>query len=162
MLEMCSIFCILRLISLLHIEISSALVAPDKNEDTMKTDTAERNSQDVNVANISRQNPHAVEEEVKLDKEGIPGRLNFTQGANLDNTNIIGDVYMEEASVTSDDVVRAGGFGARDDIGSFLPVAIDSTDFEASLRDARDYEEPQEQINRPGLGWTGAMESERR
>ncbi|KAK9128831.1 hypothetical protein Syun_017628 [Stephania yunnanensis] len=125
---MCSIFCILRLISLLHIETSSALVAPDKNEDTMKTDTAERNSQDVNVANISRQNPHAIEEEVKLDKEGIP----------------------------------AGGFGARDDIGSFLPVAIDSTDFEASLRDARDYEEPQEQINRPGLGWTGAMESERR
>ncbi|KAK9095049.1 hypothetical protein Scep_026518 [Stephania cephalantha] len=51
----------------------------------MKTDTAERNSQDVNVANISRQNRHAIEEEVKLDKEGIPGRLNFTQGSS-DNT----------------------------------------------------------------------------
>ncbi|KAK9154796.1 hypothetical protein Sjap_002276 [Stephania japonica] len=97
-----------------------------------------------------------------LTKRGIPGRLHFTQGAIMDNTNITGDVYMEEASITSDDVVRAGGFGARDDIGSFLPIAIDSTDFEASLCDARDYEEPQEQINRPGLGWTGAMEFEQR
>lgn len=36
-----------------------------------------------------------------------------------------------EAPITSDDVMRAGGFGARDDIGCFLPVASDSTDFEA-------------------------------
>ncbi|XP_047318786.1 uncharacterized protein LOC124922104 [Impatiens glandulifera] len=59
-----------------------------------------------------------------------------------------------EASISSDDVTRAGGFGARDDISSFLPVASDSTDFEASLRDAREYEDPQEEIKRPGLGWT--------
>ncbi|KAI7726262.1 hypothetical protein M8C21_008606 [Ambrosia artemisiifolia] len=63
-----------------------------------------------------------------------------------------GDVNME-ASVTSDDVMRAGGYGARDDISSFLPVASDSTDFEASLRDAREYEEPQKDVCRPGLGW---------
>ncbi|GJR02171.1 hypothetical protein Tco_0525155 [Tanacetum coccineum] len=63
-----------------------------------------------------------------------------------------GDVNME-ASISADDVMRAGGFGARDDISSFLPVASDSTDFEASLRDARDYEEPQKDICRPGLGW---------
>ncbi|KAF7147357.1 hypothetical protein RHSIM_Rhsim03G0032200 [Rhododendron simsii] len=66
-----------------------------------------------------------------------------------------GEVNME-ASISSDDVIRAGGFGARDDISSFLPVASDSTDFEASLRDAREYEDPQEEICRPGLGWTAA------
>ena len=43
--------------------------------------------------------------------------------------------------MNADDVERAGGLGARDEIGSFLPVAMDSTDFEASLRDARDFEE---------------------
>ncbi|KAI3760688.1 hypothetical protein L1987_51086 [Smallanthus sonchifolius] len=63
-----------------------------------------------------------------------------------------GDVNME-ASISAEDVMRAGGFGARDDISSFLPVASDSTDFEASLRDARGYEEPQKDICRPGLGW---------
>ncbi|MFQ6631791.1 hypothetical protein Gotur_008408 [Gossypium turneri] len=76
--------------------------------------------------------------------------------------------YMEtsgeanmEVSLTTDDVIRAGGFGARDDIGSFLPVASDSTDFEASIRDARDYEEPQGDIHRPGLGWREASEREK-
>ncbi|XP_031101533.1 uncharacterized protein LOC116005468 [Ipomoea triloba] len=64
-----------------------------------------------------------------------------------------GEVNME-AEITPDDVMRAGGFGARDDIGSFLPTAVDTTDFEASLRDARGYEEPQERVCRPGLGWT--------
>ncbi|KAG8372018.1 hypothetical protein BUALT_Bualt12G0023100 [Buddleja alternifolia] len=59
-----------------------------------------------------------------------------------------------EASVTSDDVMRAGGFGATDDISSFLPVASDFTDFEANLRGAREYEDLVEEINRPGLGWT--------
>ncbi|KAI3471342.1 hypothetical protein Pfo_030707 [Paulownia fortunei] len=59
-----------------------------------------------------------------------------------------------EASVTSDEVTRAGGFGATDDISSFLPVASDFTDFEAYLRDARDYEDLDEEISRPGLGWT--------
>ncbi|KAL6009954.1 hypothetical protein ACLOJK_000385 [Asimina triloba] len=65
-----------------------------------------------------------------------------------------GDVYME-ATITTDDVIRAGGLGATDDISNFLPVAVDSTDFEASLRHARDFEEPQEEISRPGLGWKG-------
>lgn len=66
-----------------------------------------------------------------------------------------GEVNME-ASIRTDDVIRAGGFGARDDISSFLPVASDSTDFEASIRDARDYEEPQGEVSRPGLGWNAA------
>ncbi|KAG9454775.1 hypothetical protein H6P81_007679 [Aristolochia fimbriata] len=66
-----------------------------------------------------------------------------------------GEVNME-ASVMADDVVKAGGFGATDGIGSFLPVAMDSTDFEASLRNARDFEEPQSEISRPGLGFVGS------
>ncbi|GMH08148.1 hypothetical protein Nepgr_009988 [Nepenthes gracilis] len=71
----------------------------------------------------------------------------------------LGEVNME-AAITSDDVIRAGGFGARDDINSFLPVASDSTDFEASLMDARNYEESQEEPHRPGLGWTEATASD--
>ncbi|CAO2822328.1 unnamed protein product [Amaranthus hypochondriacus] len=58
-----------------------------------------------------------------------------------------------EATINPEDVIRAGGFGARDDISSLLPIASDSTDFEASLLDARGYEEPQGEQRRPGLGW---------
>uniref|UniRef100_A0A1J3IIV7 Uncharacterized protein n=1 Tax=Noccaea caerulescens TaxID=107243 RepID=A0A1J3IIV7_NOCCA len=63
-----------------------------------------------------------------------------------------GEVNME-ASISAEDVIRAGGFGAKDDNGSFLPVASDSTDFEESIRSARDYEEAQPEVQRPGLGW---------
>ncbi|XP_021724202.1 uncharacterized protein LOC110691571 [Chenopodium quinoa] len=69
------------------------------------------------------------------------------------------DVNME-ATINPDDVVRAGGFGARDDLSSFLPTASDSTDFEASLLDARDYEECQGEQHRPGLGWSENRVSE--
>lgn len=65
-----------------------------------------------------------------------------------------------EATIDPEDVVRAGGFGARDDLSSFLPIASDSTDFEASLLDARDYEEPQGEQRRPGLGWSEDSVSE--
>ncbi|XP_060183944.1 uncharacterized protein LOC132613753 isoform X1 [Lycium barbarum] len=64
-----------------------------------------------------------------------------------------GEVNME-ADITMDDVIRAGGLGARDDLNSVLPMAADTTDFEASIRDAWDYEGKRESINRPGLGWT--------
>ncbi|CAL1352387.1 unnamed protein product [Linum trigynum] len=71
-----------------------------------------------------------------------------------------GDVNME-AAISTDDVMRAGGFGARDDIGSVLPVASDSTDFEEMILNAKDYEGPQaEQQRRPGLGWTDAAEEQ--
>uniref|UniRef100_A0A2P2NJJ3 Uncharacterized protein LOC105142253 n=1 Tax=Rhizophora mucronata TaxID=61149 RepID=A0A2P2NJJ3_RHIMU len=63
-----------------------------------------------------------------------------------------------EASMTTGDVMRAGGFGARDDISSILPVASDSTDFEATILDARNYEEPQGEVDRHGLGWTEGAE----
>lgn len=63
------------------------------------------------------------------------------------------DAVNMEASFFSDDVIRAGGFGATDNISSFLPVASDYTDFEENLRDARGYEESEEKTSRPGLGW---------
>lgn len=87
------------------------------------------------------------------------GGENCPKGAPLEEIGASGDVNME-VPITPDDVIRAGGFGARDDIGSFLPVASDSTDFEASIRDARDYEEPQGEVSRPGLGWTGTTKEE--
>ncbi|XP_020230769.1 uncharacterized protein LOC109811426 [Cajanus cajan] len=86
-------------------------------------------------------------------------KINCPKGTRPEEIDASGDVNME-ASITADDVIRAGGFGARDDISSFLPVASDSTDFEASIRDARDYEEPQGQVSRPGLGWTDATKRE--
>ncbi|KAI3412529.1 uncharacterized protein J3R85_017229 [Psidium guajava] len=77
----------------------------------------------------------------------------------VNDTNISGEVNME-ALIVPDDVIRAGGFGARDDISRFLPVASDCTDVEAALRDARDYEELQEEVCRPGLGWTEGTQRE--
>ncbi|XP_073317424.1 uncharacterized protein [Primulina huaijiensis] len=62
-------------------------------------------------------------------------------------------IYME-TSPTADEVLRAGGFGATDDISSFLPVASDFTDFEAHIRDVEDYEDLEKETVRPGLGWT--------
>ena len=91
--------------------------------------------------------------ETRIAADGKGGE-SCPKGTRLEEIDASGDVNME-ASITPDDVIRAGGFGARDDISSFLPVASDSTDFEASIRDARDYEEPQGQVSRPGLGWTG-------
>ncbi|XP_074320498.1 uncharacterized protein LOC141657242 [Silene latifolia] len=70
-----------------------------------------------------------------------------------------GEVNME-AIVDPDDVIRAGGFGARDGLSSVLPMASDSTDFESSLLDMRDYEEPEGERRRPGLGWSKDKESE--
>ncbi|KAH9619141.1 hypothetical protein KSS87_005249 [Heliosperma pusillum] len=70
-----------------------------------------------------------------------------------------GEVNME-ATIDPDDVIRAGGFGARDGLSSVLPMASDSTDFESSLLDMRDYEEPEGERQRPGLGWRNDKESE--
>lgn len=101
-------------------------------------------------------------EESALDNDGkdIRDELQPTTEIETEDTTkhdtqekLVGDFNIE-ATITEDDVQRAGGFGATDDIRSFLPVALDSTDFEASLRSARDYEEPQGEVSRPGLGWS--------
>ncbi|PIA48331.1 hypothetical protein AQUCO_01400735v1 [Aquilegia coerulea] len=127
------------------------------NEVNMRSKSAEFDSPERYTKDV-RQISEAVEK-VEVKKEGTKGGNDVPQASSFTHMNTTGEVNME-ASITSDDVVRAGGFGARDDIGSFLPVAIDSTDFESSLRDARDYEEPQGQISRPVLGWTEIMQSE--
>lgn len=106
---------------------------------------------------------HTDTKEVARPVPSSPGdrkRINMVEGKDekIVSQNVpvdgatSGEVNME-ASITTDDVIRAGGFGARDDISSFLPVASDSTDFEATIRDARNYEEPQGEICRHGLGW---------
>jgi hypothetical protein len=104
----------------------------------------------------AQQKPDAVTGSVPRPDQGT-----LKQFADLDAGNISpvasgqeADVNME-AAISTEDVMRAGGFGAKDDIGSLLPTAIDSTDFEASLRDARDFEGGNEAPSHPGLGWKG-------
>lgn len=107
-----------------------------------------------------------VEKEVTESVSGSPkdvqtnkGRENIVKAEPPRQIDMAGEINME-ASMSADDVLRAGGFGARDDIGSFLPVASDSTDFEATILNARDYEGPQGEISRPGLGWKEATKTE--
>lgn len=89
---------------------------------------------------------------LKLDVADLKAQESAESNEVVGGKGSSGEVNME-ASLSTEDVIRAGGFGARDDISSFLPVASDSTDFEAAIRDARDYEEPEGEIRRPGLGW---------
>ncbi|XP_022155939.1 uncharacterized protein LOC111022939 isoform X1 [Momordica charantia] len=96
-----------------------------------------------------------VEKEAAESISSSPKDVQTNKGEPSRQIDIAGEISME-ASMTTDDVLRAGGFGARDDIGSFLPVASDSTDFEATILNARDYEGPQGKISRPGLGWKDA------
>ena len=37
------------------------------------------------------------------------------------------------APISAEDLARAGGLGAKDDMGHALPVAVDATDFEEVL-----------------------------
>lgn len=115
----------------------------ETNEQGERKEVAESDIIKLDVKDIAKQKPVISSETI----------VNITDPAASADVNSKGEVNME-AAITSDDVMRAGGFGARDDIGSFLPVASDATDFEASLLDARDYEEPQGNISRPGLGWS--------
>lgn len=99
---------------------------------------------------------NTVEQSQKENPSSHPGSKggdNASEGARQGNEDPYGEFNME-AAISADDVLRAGGFGARDGISSVLPVASDSTDFEASLLDARGYEDPQTEIQRPGLGYT--------
>ena len=132
------------------------LNGPDKNEDYMQNEIAESDYKEMNVQ--VEQNPGSSENVLQVKVVDSEGGENVVQGGASADMNASGDVNME-AIITPDDIIRAGGFGARDDISSFLPVASDSTDFEASLRDARGYEEPQGDIYRPGLGWTETTKS---
>lgn len=94
----------------------------------------------------------ASEEETSEVNQGKGGK-NVAADVAPEHEKSHGDVNME-ADITMDDVIKAGGLGARDDLNSVLPVASDTTDFEASIRDAWEYEGQHESITRPGLGWT--------
>ncbi|XP_010269654.1 PREDICTED: uncharacterized protein LOC104606254 [Nelumbo nucifera] len=138
-------------------EYSSVEDVHDKNKDGMQNEVVESDDQEMNVEDAPRNLSDVKDVEINMMDTEIEDSV--AGNAALGEGDTLGEVNME-ASIMPDDVIRAGGFGARDDISSFLPVAIDSTDFEASLRDARDYEEPQGEICRPGLGWKDASETE--
>ncbi|PON38928.1 hypothetical protein TorRG33x02_343980 [Trema orientale] len=122
----------------------------DENENKLKCEAAEFIQTEVNRKELLKPVPSSEDNKQVNIVEGKVG-----QKVEKDAP---GEVNME-ASILADDVIRAGGFGARDDIGSFLPVASDFTDFEAMIRDAREYEEPQGEICRPGLGWKDNTET---
>ncbi|KAJ4969619.1 hypothetical protein NE237_002718 [Protea cynaroides] len=134
----------------------------DENEDSMTNGTngiAKSDMREMNVKDAPGKDSDTTKDAIEISRAGSNVGDNVEHEAASADMETSGEVNME-ASITVDDIIKAGGFGARDDISSFLPVAIDSTDFEASLRDARDYEEPQGEIFRPGLGWTDATVSE--
>ena len=108
-----------------------------------------------NEQQAQQKKPDAVTDNVpSLDQEALK-QFSDSDAGNISPANgNEADVNME-AAISTEDVMRAGGFGAKDDIGSVLPTAIDSTDFEASLRDARDFEGEKEAPSHPGLGWKG-------
>ncbi|KAJ0978922.1 hypothetical protein J5N97_014396 [Dioscorea zingiberensis] len=116
----------------------------DKNENAFKGDEQNGGKHEIEIEEPTEQVADANSKDQM--------EPSIKQNANIEN-NVTGEVNMEAVIIT-DDVIRAGGFGTTDDIGNFLPVAIDSTDFEASLRNAQDFEEPQGETLRPGLGWT--------
>lgn len=108
-----------------------------------------------NEQQAQQKNPDAVTQSVpSQDQEALNTFPDSDSGNTSPFNGNEADVNME-AAISTEDVTRAGGFGAKDDIGSLLPTAIDSTDFEASLRDARDFEGEKEAPIHPGLGWKG-------
>ncbi|KAJ0100191.1 hypothetical protein Patl1_20434 [Pistacia atlantica] len=123
-----------------------------KDGTTTRNEVTESNNAKVDLEGVPKSIPGSQINNEKLIADQS-SREFVSHGALLGDVGTSGDVNME-ATITPDDVIRAGGLGARDDISSFLPVASDSTDFEASIRDAQDYEQQLEEIRRPGLGWT--------
>ncbi|PPD67832.1 hypothetical protein GOBAR_DD35290 [Gossypium barbadense] len=130
----------------------------EKDEDRTRDEPIESSNSKVSGEDASKVVPKSPTNDVHDNVIAWKGE--GRDGETSEYMETSGEANME-VSLTTDDVIRAGGFGARDDIGSFLPVASDSTDFEASIRDARDYEEPQGDIHRPGLGWREASEREK-
>ncbi|OMO54326.1 hypothetical protein COLO4_36524 [Corchorus olitorius] len=138
-------------------ERESVEVSHEKDKDRTRNETAESTNSEVSVEDASKTVPSSAINDVQV--QAVAWKGGGIDDETLETVESSGEVNME-ASVTADDVVRAGGFGARDDLSSVLPVASDGTDFEASIRDARGYEEPQGKVHRPGLGWTEASEKE--
>ncbi|CAN6346331.1 unnamed protein product [Urochloa humidicola] len=114
-----------------------------------------------NEQQAQQKKPDAVTEGVPSHDLETLKQFSDSDAGNISPPNgLEADVNME-AAISTEDVMRAGGFGAKDDIGSLLPTAVDSTDFEASLRDARDFEGEKEAPAHPGLGWKGEKADDR-
>ncbi|XVE70477.1 hypothetical protein DITRI_Ditri10aG0075400 [Diplodiscus trichospermus] len=126
-------------------------------KDSKRNEATASTNSEVSVEDSSKAAPSSPIKDVNVNT--IAWKDGGINGKTLENVETSGEVNME-VSITADDVIQARGFGARDGISSFLPVASDWTDFEASIRDARNYEEPQGDVCRPGLGWREASEKE--
>ena len=129
----------------------------EKDKERKRNEATESTNSEVSVEDASKAVPSSPINNVQIND--IAWKGGGIDGKTLEYVETSGEVNME-VSITAQDVIRAGGFGARDDISSFVPVASDWTDFEASIRDARNYEEPQGDVCRHGLGWTEASERE--
>ncbi|KAK9726061.1 hypothetical protein RND81_05G187400 [Saponaria officinalis] len=124
----------------------------------LQTDTKEMGKPEKNVDNIPEERVLAQDTRDSYTntlKHGKDG-----EDKEAPQHSVPSEEVNMEAAITSDDVIRAGGFGARDGLSSVLPIASDSTDFESSLLNMREYEEPQGERRRPGLGWTEDKETE--
>ncbi|XVF07170.1 hypothetical protein REPUB_Repub06bG0115400 [Reevesia pubescens] len=131
-------------------EHESVEVSHENDRDRTRNEATESTNSEVFVEVASKVVPSSPINDAQVN--AIAWKGGGVDSGTLENVETFGEVNME-VYVTAEDVIRAGGFGARDDISSFLPVASDWTDFEASIRDARDYEEPLGDVSRPGLGW---------
>lgn len=138
-------------------ENESNQVSHEMDKDTTNNEAIESTNSEVSVEDASKVVPISPIKDAQLTAVAWKG--GGIEGETLEHVEASGEVNME-VSVTPEEVIRAGGFGARDDISSFLPVASDWTDFEASIRDAKGYEEPQGDVQRPGLGWREASKRE--
>ncbi|XP_039013425.1 uncharacterized protein LOC120143074 [Hibiscus syriacus] len=134
-------------------EHESIEVLHDKDKNGKRNKATESSNSEVGMEDACKMAPCSPSNNMQVNMVDWKGE--GVDDKTVQNMGTSGEVNME-ASVTADDVIRAGGFGARDDISSFLPIASDWTDFEASIRNARDYEEPQGDVSRPGLGWKEA------
>ncbi|GAV60418.1 hypothetical protein CFOL_v3_03949 [Cephalotus follicularis] len=128
----------------------------DNNDKITRSEIEDPKHPEIDGKNVAHPSPSCSAKTVRVRVVDWKGGEN--KGTSAKYMDISGEVNVE-ASISTDDVIRAGGFGARDDISSFLPVASDSTDFEATIRDARGYEELQEETCRPGLGWIEATKT---
>ena len=107
----------------------------DKNETSTRNEVVESAQTEANLRDYPKQHLVSLEDMVQINIGDFIGRGIVSQGAVQADVDASREENLE-ASISPDDVIWAGGFGATDDINGFLPVASDSTDFEASLRDA--------------------------
>lgn len=92
-----------------------------------------------------------IVEQLECSEKGAAIPLDYAVGGNGV------DVEME-APISTDDLIRAGGFGAGDGLNSVMPTSMDGTDLEGSLIEAYEYEGKEDdgasRPLHPGLGAT--------